>query len=62
MRYTFTSEFLKVVAPATSFGEVWELLCLELLRADTGDTTIQRLAPPDRGVDILRTATRTAYQ
>jgi hypothetical protein len=62
MRYTFTSEFLKVVAPATSFGEAWELLCLELLRADTGDTTIQRLAPPDRGVDILSTATRTAYQ
>lgn len=62
MRYTFTSEFLKVVAPATNFGEAWELLCLDLLQADTGDTTIQRLAPPDRGVDILRPATRTAYQ
>lgn len=62
MRYTFTSEFLKVVAPATSFGDAWEMLCLHLLRAETGDTTIQRLVPPDRGVDILQVSTRTAYQ
>jgi hypothetical protein len=59
MRYSFTSEFVKVVAPATNFGEAWELLCLHLLRADTGDKTILRLAPPDR---ILQQSTRTAYQ
>jgi hypothetical protein len=62
MRHTFTSEFLRVTPPATNFGEAWELLCFALLRAETSDTALLRLLPPDRGVDILNTKTGNAYQ
>ena len=37
-------------------------LCLCLLRVDTSDSKIMRLAPPDCGIDILRQRTRSAYQ
>jgi hypothetical protein len=62
MRHSFSAEFLKVRPPATNFGEAWEHLCLRLLHADTGDSSIMRLGPPDRGIDILRQSTGTAYQ
>lgn len=62
MRYSFSAEFLKVLPPATNFGEAWENLCLSLLRAETSDKTIMRLGPPDRGIDIFRQASRDAYQ
>jgi hypothetical protein len=62
MRHTFSAQFLKITPPATNFGEAWENLCLCLLCADSADHTIMRLGPPDRGIDILRQKTRTAYQ
>jgi hypothetical protein len=62
VRHSFSAEFLKVLPPATNFGEAWENLCLCLLRADTCDPAIMRLAPPDRGIDILRQSTGSAYQ
>jgi len=62
MRHTFSAQFLKILPAATSFGEAWENLCLSLLRADSGDNTIMRLGPPDRGIDIYRQTSRTAYQ
>ena len=62
MRHTFSAEFLKVSPPATSFGEAWENLCLSLLRAEMSDPTIIKLAPPDRGIDLLHPGVKTAYQ
>ncbi len=62
MQYTFSVEFLKILPPATNFGEAWENLCLILLRSDSADSTIMRLAPPDRGIDIFRQLTGAAYQ
>lgn len=62
MKHTFSTEFLKIAPPATNFGEAWECLCLKLLQTETFDHTIYRLAPPDRGVDILRANTGAAYQ
>jgi hypothetical protein len=64
MKYIFTSQFLKVTPPATSFGDAWELLCLDLLRANDPLTSYQHLGPPDRGIDILAGThpNRTAYQ
>ncbi len=62
MQYTFSAEFLKILPPATNFGEAWENLCLTLLRSDSADNTIMRLAPPDRGVDIFWQRTGAAYQ
>ena len=61
MKYSFASHFLKVVSPATSFDEAWECLCLELLQLELPDTSLQRLMPPDRGIDLL-TGTKVAYQ
>src|SRR5947208_2857223 len=62
MRHSFSAEFLKILPPATNFGEAWENLCLCLLQAETGDTKIMRLGPPDRGIDIYRKRARAAYQ
>ena len=61
MKYSFSSHFLKVVPPATSFNEAWECLCLELLQLEFPETSVQRLMPPDRGIDLLRGAD-VAYQ
>lgn len=60
--YSFSYDSLIIEPPATSFGEAWELLCFYLLQKDTSDNTILRLRPPDRGVDILHEAQKTAYQ
>lgn len=62
MKYIFTSQFLKVTPPATSFADAWEFFCLDLLRASSPQTQFQHLLPPDRGVDILATALKLAYQ
>jgi len=62
MKYIFTSQFLKVQSPATSFGDAWELLCLKLLKAEYPASDFQRFLPPDRGVDILRRPTAIGYQ
>jgi len=62
MKYIFTSQFLKVTPPATSFADAWEFLCLDLLRASNPQTQYQHLLPPDRGVDILASAIQQAFQ
>lgn len=62
MKYIFTSQFLKITPPATSFADAWELLCLDLLRASSPQTQYQHLLPPDRGVDILASSLKLAFQ
>jgi hypothetical protein len=62
MRHDFSANFLKVLPPDTNFGEAWESLCYDLLGAELGDLSLIRLAPPDKGVDILSRALSTAYQ
>lgn len=62
MKYIFTSQFLKITPPATSFADAWELLCLDLLRASNPHTEFQHLLPPDRGVDILARSLMRAFQ
>jgi hypothetical protein len=62
MRQIFSADVLKILPPATNFGEAWENLCLRLLQADTSDNSIMRLGPPDQGIDIYRQSTRAAYQ
>lgn len=62
MRYDFSSAFLIIKPPATSFGEAWELLCNDLLVAEHGSKAMMRPAPPDHGVDIYNQATHHAYQ
>jgi hypothetical protein len=43
MKYIFTSEFLKVQPPATSLGDAWELLYLDLLKAEYPAVDFERL-------------------
>lgn len=62
MKYIFTSQFLKITPPATSFADAWEFLCLDLLRASSPQTQYQHLLPPDRGVDILASSLKQAFQ
>lgn len=62
MRYTFSTEFLKVLPPDVSFGDAWEGLCFDLLAADKGLDGLQRFNPPDRGIDILHVPTGAAFQ
>jgi len=62
MRFSFSAEYLKVKPPSSNFGEAWENLCFVLLQAEHGGQSLQRLAPPDRGIDILCRSIGTAYQ
>ena len=62
MRYTSSAEFLKVLPPETSFGGAWEALCFDLVAADKGSHGLQRLNPPDRGIDIFHAASGTAFK
>lgn len=62
MKHDFSAQFLRVLPPDTNFGEAWESLCYDLLSVDPKDGGLLRLAPPDRGVDILSRRLRNAYQ
>src|SRR6185369_6610445 len=62
MKYDFSSQFLRVDPPDTSFADAWESLCYALLDAELKDTSLIRLRPPDKGVDILHRSARRAYQ
>jgi hypothetical protein len=62
MRFSFSIEYLKVTPPSSNFGEAWEHLCFQLLQAEHGSKGLLRLAPPDRGIDILHRTLETAYQ
>ena len=62
MRFSFSAEYLKVTPPSSNFGEAWENLCFRLLQAEHGNQGFLRLAPPDRGIDILNRSIGVAYQ
>lgn len=62
MRYDFSSEFIRILPPDTSFAEAWESLCEILLRAELDSSKLIRLRPPDRGVDILYRRSNKAFQ
>ena len=62
MKYSFSAHFLKILPPATNFGDAWEDLCHDLLRCEYATEEIIRLLPPDHGVDILRRTAAHAYQ
>jgi tetratricopeptide (TPR) repeat protein len=62
MRFDFSSDFLRIVPPDTTFGEAWESLCEILLREELGSANILRLRPPDRGIDILYRPKKRAFQ
>lgn len=62
MKYDFSAQFLRVDPPDTSFSQAWESLCYALLDAELNDTSLIRLRPPDKGVDILHRSARRAYQ
>jgi hypothetical protein len=62
MRYDFSSAFLIIKPPATSFGEAWEHLCTDLLAAEHGTEAMIEPTSPDHGVDIYNQKTHHAYQ
>lgn len=62
MKFDFSANFLRVVPPDTSFSEAWESLCFRLLSLKYGIDGINRLKPPDRGIDIWHRKKREAYQ
>jgi hypothetical protein len=62
MKYNFSSHFLKVGPADGTFGNAWEALCFDLLRASAPSPGWQRLNAPDGGVDILHRIQRHAYQ
>jgi Flp pilus assembly protein TadD len=62
MQYDFSAQFLRILAPDTTFGEAWESLCEVLLRSELAAASIVRLRSPDRGVDILCRSENTAFQ
>jgi hypothetical protein len=62
VRFDFSAQFLRVNPPETSFGDAWESLCFALLDAELDDTSLIRLRPPDKGVDILHRSAQRAFQ
>ena len=62
MRYDFSSAFLIIKPPATSFGEAWEHLCTDLLAAEHGTEAMIEPTSPDHGVDIYNQKTHHGYQ
>jgi len=62
MRYNFSSDFLRVTPPDTTFGDAWESLCHTLLLAEFPTTHFQRIHAPDGGVDIHAPKIPRAYQ
>ncbi len=62
MKFDFSTQFLRVNPPDTSFGDAWESLCFTLLDAELDDTSLIRLRPPDKGVDILHRNAKKAFQ
>lgn len=62
MRFDFSSHFLRITPPDTTFGQAWESLCEILLREELGSVNVLRLRPPDRGIDMLYRPKRRAFQ
>lgn len=62
MKYSFSTQFLKIVSPETSFGDAWGAFCLTLLQKEDGHQSYLPVKAPDRGVDILKRLDNTAIQ
>lgn len=62
MKYNFSSQFLKILPPQTTFGDAWEGLCASLLQSEFGCENCLAMNAPDRGVDILLRMDRKAIQ
>jgi len=62
MRYNFSADFVKVIAPDTSFADAWETICYTLLLNESGEKNIIKLKAPEKGIDIWRPVTKSAYQ
>ncbi|GAB3309188.1 hypothetical protein [Haliea atlantica] len=62
MKFDFSAQFLRINPPDTSFGDAWESLCFTLLDAELNDSSLIRLRPPDKGVDILHRNAQRAFQ
>ncbi len=62
MKYNFSANFLKILSPATNFGQAWETLCFKLLQAEYSNNSLIRLKPPDKGIDIYSQTNKDAYQ
>ncbi|QTR52209.1 hypothetical protein [Thiothrix unzii] len=62
MKFDFSAQFLRINPPDTSFGDAWESLCYALLDAELNDSSLIRLRPPDKGVDILHRNAQRAFQ
>ncbi len=45
MKYVFTSQFLKINPPETSFADAWEAFCSDLLRFDLKNEECKKLVP-----------------
>lgn len=60
--HDFSAQFLRIIPPDTNFGEAWESLCFDLLRADLPSASLVRFKPPDRGIDIYSPSLQRAYQ
>lgn len=62
MRHDFSSQYLRINPPDTSFGDAWESFCFELTLAESDDRSLMRLRPPDCGIDFLSRDRKEAYQ
>jgi len=43
MRFNFSSDFVKVIVPDTSFADAWETICYTLLKREFGESDIINL-------------------
>lgn len=62
MKYNFSTDFVKVIAPDTSFADAWETICYTLLLCEYGEQDIIKLKAPENGIDIWRPSNLSAYQ
>ncbi len=62
MRFNFSSDFLRVEPPDTTFGDAWESLCYDLLANEFPSVSFQRVRAPDGGIDIYAKRKKHAYQ
>lgn len=62
MKYNFSTQFLKIIPPQSTFGDAWEALCTSLLQSEYGYENCLPMKAPDRGVDIILRAENKAIQ
>ena len=62
MQFDFSSAFLRVLPPDTTFGDAWESLCHTLLTTESPSVAFQRVRAPDKGIDIYARSEKHAYQ